>query len=131
MNEPSYFILVFGDPNQNGDTVESGQYAAGEGYTPFAVESGDMLLIYCTDGYDAYRRQFPGIGAAIRASARLIEYRWIPFATPLPRELIDQSFDPEDQRKMGELRFKQRRAFTISSQSFWRTVANQPIASRI
>jgi len=131
MNEPRYFVLVFGDPNQNGDTVESGRYEAGEGYPPFKVEAGDMLLVYCTDGYDAYRMQFPGIGVAIRATASLIEYRWIPFAIPLPRELIRQNFDAEDQKKMGQVRFNQRRAFTISSQSFWRTAANQPIASRI
>ena len=121
---------MFGDPSQNGDTVQSGRYEAGEGYPAFTVEVGDMLLIYYTGGYEAYPMQFPGIGVAIRADTRLVEYRWIPFAEPLSRKLTDQTFDLEGQERTRQLRFTQRRAFTISSQSFWKTVANQPIASR-
>jgi len=128
MNEPRYFVLVFGDPEQNGDTVESGQYAAGDNYPPFTVEAGDLLLLYCTEGYSAYSKQVPGIGVAIRANPQLIEYRWIPFAQSIPRTSIANTFAPDDQEKMRQLRFNVRRAFEISRQSFVQTVANRPLA---
>jgi hypothetical protein len=131
MNEPTYFVVVFGDPKQNGDTIESGRYESGDGYPVFTVQPGDMLLLYCTEGYADYPKQFPGIGVAIRAGSNLIEYRRIPFAKTIPRALIDQTFEPEDHKKMGELRFNRRRAFDISPQSFWRTVANQPIGQAV
>lgn len=129
MNEPRYFVLVFGDPDANGDTVESGRYAAGDEYPPFAVQAGDMLLLYCTDGYTAYPKQFPGIGVALRTDASLIEHRWIPFAEPIPRASVESTFEEEDQKKMRELRFNTRRAFEISRESFARIIAGQHLGS--
>jgi hypothetical protein len=129
MNEPKHFVLVFGDPDQNGDTIESERYEAGDRYPAFTVKPGDLLLLYCTEGYAKYPLQFPGIGVAIHTSDRLIQYRWIPFAMPIPRALIDLTFDPDDQRKMGQLRFNQFRAFTISSGSFSQTISGQTLGT--
>jgi hypothetical protein len=119
--------LVFGDPEQNGDTIESERYEAGEAYPSFTVEPGDLLLLYCTEGYATYARQFPGIGVTVRTKDSLIEYRRIAFSKPIGRASIDDTFDVDDRKKMTELRFNIRRAFQISGDSFARTVARQTI----
>jgi hypothetical protein len=131
MNQPSYFVLVFGDPNRNGDTVESGRYEAEKGYPPFEVEPGDLLLLYCTEGYEGYPKQLPGIGVALSGETALVEYRWIPFSAPIKRDVIEQTFDLADYTKMRELGIKARRAFIISRTSFAKTVANRPLSSAL
>lgn len=127
MNDPTYFVLVFGDPGENGDRVESGRYEAGEGYPAFGVKRGDMLLLYGTSGYSTYPMQFAGIGVAIEANDVSIEYRWIPFTDPIPRNSIAETFEPDDQVKMNQLRFSSRRAFQISLTSYLNTVKNQKV----
>ena len=127
MNEAKHFVIVFGDPEQNGDPVESGRYTAGEGYKPFTVSPGDMLLLYCTENYVAYSKQLAGIGIAIRVDTALIEYRWFPFTTPVPREQVEQAFEPDDREKMTQLRFNTRRVFMVSPKSFANTVSGQAL----
>lgn len=127
MNEPAYYVLVFGDPQKNGDRVESGRYEAGEGYAPFAVAPGDILLLYCTEGYSEYSLGFPGIGVVVDRAANWIAYRWIPFSKPIQRKKLEDTFAPDDQKKMGQLRFNTRRVFEISRESFLKTVTGEPI----
>lgn len=127
MVEPTYFVLVFGDPEENGDTVESGRYEAGDNYPPFTVRPGDLLLPYCTDKYKAYAMQSPGIGVAMNTSPVLVEYRWITFARPIPRSALLTTFDPDDQRKMQQLGITAHRAFKISKQSFVNAVRGQAL----
>ena len=63
MKDPAYFVLVFGDPElANGDPVDSGVYTAGERHPAAAAALGDVLLLYCTEGYKPYQKQVPGIG---------------------------------------------------------------------
>jgi hypothetical protein len=128
MNGPKYFVLVFGDPNLNGDRLESERYEVGDNYPQFEVRPGDMLLLYCTDGYAGYSKQFAGIGVAVQTNPRLIEYRRIPFEVPIPLRRVDHTFEPADQKSMGEIRFNTRRAFEISMSSFMRTISGQKLA---
>lgn len=130
MRAVRYFVVVFGDPNENGDPVESGQYSAGDGYAPFHVGPGDALLLYCTDGYTTYAKQIPGIGVASDSSETLINYCWIPFLKPLSREHVEQTFESADRKKMQELRFNTRRVFEISKKSFSKAVEDQPLIWR-
>ncbi len=131
MKPPSYFVLVFGDPKQDGDPVESGRYEAEKGYPAFEVEAGDLLLLYCTEGYREFPRQFAGIGVALTGETALVQYRWIPFSAPIEREVIEQTFEPADYAKMRELGITTRRAFRITGTSFAKTVANQPLGSML
>lgn len=94
--------------------MESGTYAAGSGYPPFLAEPGDLLLLYCTDEYPGFPKQVPGIGRVVSADRDEIRDRWMPLALPIPKEILDQSFEPEDKKKMTELRFNTRRVFTIT-----------------
>jgi hypothetical protein len=128
MTEPQYFVVVFGDPEPNRDPVDSGVYTAGEGYPPFSTASGDVLLLYCTEGYGVYQKQVPGIGVVLRAELDAIYYRWIPFTQPIPKTLVDDSFEPGDSMKMRQLGIKAHRVFKVSKQSFARTVASRVIA---
>jgi hypothetical protein len=127
ISDPRYFVVVFGDPNENGDPVDGGQYQAGERYAPFTAQPGDMLLLYCTDNYTIYAKQVPGIGVAIRTTDTKIDYRWIPFMKPIQRTQILEMFEPEDRQKMQEVRFNQRRVFEVSAQSFKKAIAEQPL----
>lgn len=129
VNQPRFFVVVFGDPANDGNPVESGVYEAGEKYPRFEVEDGDLLLLYCTGNYPGFAQQIRGIGVAVHASAVLIEYRWIPFAAPIPWSEIRTAFDPEDFRKMQrELKRTDRRAFKISPKSFVAAVADRAFA---
>jgi hypothetical protein len=81
MKEPKCFVAVFGDPEPDRDPVDSGVYEAGEGYPSFLTEPGDMLLLYCTEGYAAYQMQVPGIGVVLEGKRNAIKYpAWSCFA---------------------------------------------------
>jgi hypothetical protein len=125
MKTPRYFVVVFGNPDPNGAPVESGIYTAGDGYPPFSVEPEDMLLLYCTDEYPDFPRQVPGIGKVLKAVRDRIDYRWMPIAVPISKETLDQNFESDDRKKMKELRFKTRRVFEISRQSFSKALGDQ------
>ncbi len=83
------------------------------------------MLLYCTEQYQRYSKQMPGIGKVISANTTNIRYRWIEFPQPIPRETIRNTFEIADWKKMTELRFNSRRVFEISEQSFSKTVGNQ------
>jgi len=127
MGNSRYFVLVFGDPANNGDTLESERYEAEERYPDFSAKPGDLLLLYCTEGYPGHSKQFYGIGVAIHTSPTLIEYRGISFKEPIPLRRSDETFEPEDRKKMGNIRMSTYRAFEIDKQSFVRTVSGQKI----
>lgn len=128
MNSPRYFVVVFGNPDPNGDPVDSGMYMAGDGYPPFPVDPGDLLILYCTDEYPGFSKQVPGIGVALRTDVTSIEYRWLPLITPISRDDLAKTFTQHDYQKMGQLGIKAHRAFEISKQSFDTTVAGRSFA---
>ncbi|HTV15541.1 MAG TPA: hypothetical protein VME68_12550 [Acidobacteriaceae bacterium] len=127
MSATKCFVLVFGDPAQNGDTLESETYEAGDAYPKFEVRPGDFLLLYCTDGYPNRPRQIAGLGVAVTAEPRRITYRRIPLKDPILREQINGIFDPEDWKKMTQLGLTSRRAFEIKRESFERATSGQSI----
>jgi hypothetical protein len=111
MVSPQHFVVASGDPALDGDPVESGVYRAGAGYPAFSATPGNLLLLYCTDNYDEYRKTVPGIGVVVRAGRNAIEYRWIQIPVPVAKETLDEYSAPEDRKKMKELSFNARRVF--------------------
>ena len=128
VGSPRYFVVVFGDPGMHGDPVDSGVYTSGVGYPPFTASPGDLLLLYCTEEYPGFPKQAPGIGVAFRTQSTSIEYRWIPFATPISRDEIGATFASGDYDKMRQLGIKARRVFDVSRESFNATVAGRQFA---
>jgi hypothetical protein len=100
--ETRYFVAVFGDPGNppDKDLVESGRYIPDPKYAPFSPRLGDLMLLYCTEQYPGYPKQAPGAGAFTRVDDEAIEYRWIPFFTPISKRAIDNTFEPDDARKL-------------------------------
>ena len=62
-----------------------------------------MTLLYCTANYAACSKQVPGM-------------------------VIDRNFDPDDAKKLREIRFAARWLFEVSKQSFSKTVGERPTA---
>jgi hypothetical protein len=128
MNKPRYFVAVFGDPSPDKDPVESGVYTAGPGYPLFPVSPGDVMLLYCTAEYIAYSMKVAGLGIVLRVGQKdteFIEYRWIPFVQPIPRVVIERTFEPADWENMQHLGVKARRVFEVKDQSFSKAVAGR------
>jgi hypothetical protein len=119
---PRYFVVVYGDPAPNGDTVESGTYTAGDRYPPFDVAPGDKLLLYCAEGYRKYSLQVRGIGVVHGGDRDTIKYDWKPLLQPITRQAMLQAFEDDDRKKMSELRFNTRRVFEVDEQSFLNAV---------
>jgi hypothetical protein len=114
MNRPRYLVAVFGDPQPDKDAVDSGVYAPDPKYAPFSASPGDLVLLYCTAGYAAYPLQAPGLGVVLHADHQHIEYRWVPFAKPIPKADIDRGFDPDDAAKLRNIRFSSHWLFEVS-----------------
>lgn len=128
MSKPRYFISVFGKPDPpDKDLIESGIYHPEPKYAPFSPDPGDILLVYCTAGYISHSMVSPGIGIVLGKDSRKIHYRWVPFADAVPRSVIDQRFDPDDLKKLGNIRFSSQWLFEISRDSFSKTVRDRAI----
>jgi hypothetical protein len=125
MSEPRYFVVVFGDPEPNGDPVDSGRYTAGDKYPAFDVAPGDKLLLYCTGNYSEHPLQVPGIGVVTGGDRETIEYDWKPLLQPISRQAILQAFEENDKKKMNNLRFNTRRVFQIDKRSFVNAVGDK------
>lgn len=128
MNQPKYFVAVFGDPQPDKDAVDSGVYTPDAKYAPFRAQPGDVMLLYCTAGYWKYAQQSPGRGVVLRVDDEHIEYRWLPFSQPIPKALMDGNFDPEDASKLKNIRFSSHWLFEISQGSFSKVVNDRATA---
>lgn len=119
-----YYVAVFGDPGDppEKDPVESGRYEPDPKYAP-RLSPGDLMLLYCTSGYREFRKQVPGIGEAISIDGDgVVSYRWQALTEPIPKSVLDLSFEPEDARSFRNIRFSSKWLFQISERSFQRTV---------
>jgi hypothetical protein len=127
MNEPKYFVAVFGDPGNppEKDLVESGRYIPDPKYAPFQPRPGDLLLLYCTEQYQQCPKQAPGAGVVTQVDGEAVAYRWIPFITPISKRAIDNTFEPEDVRKLRNIRFSSHWLFEVSKQSFSKAVGGR------
>jgi hypothetical protein len=125
---PKYFVAVFGEPEPGKNTVESGVYTPHANCAPFKPTPGDVMFLYCTSSYTAHALRVPGIGIVLLVDGRHIEYRWMPLVDPIPRAVMDTTFDRSDAAEMGNIRFYQKWLFEISRQSFSKAIGNRAIA---
>ncbi len=125
---PKYFVAVFGDPEPGKDAVESGIYTPDAKYAPFRPNAGDVMLLYCTNGYSRHPIKVPGIGVVLRVDREHIEYRWLPFDQAISKAEIDRNFDSDDVGKMRLIHFASHWLFEISRESFSKTVGDRAIA---
>jgi len=86
------------------------------------------MLLYCTLNYSAHAQQIPGIGVVLRVDSEHIEYRWVLFASPMPKTTIDDAFDPKDAADMKNIRFSTKWLFEISHRSFSKAVGGRILA---
>jgi hypothetical protein len=129
VTHPRYFVAVFGDPQPpNKDLVESGIYHPNSQYAPFPVAPGDIMLLYCTNGYVQHAMEVPGLGVVLDFNNQCVNYRWLPFVDPIPKLTIDQQFDASDLSHFGLIRFDRFWLFEISQSSFSKTVGAANIA---
>jgi len=85
------------------------------------------MLLYCTEGYPGFPRQIPGVGEVTTVDDEaVVSYRWVPFDDPIPKALMDQSFDADDVQSLRNIRFSTKWLFEISERSFRQTVSNRP-----
>jgi hypothetical protein len=122
-----YFVAVFGDPGNppNKDLVESGRFIPHPKYAPFPVSPGDFMLLYCTEQYPGHSKEVPGLGTVTRVDHESVEYRWIPFIVPISKRAIDKTFEPDDSRKLRNIRFASQWIFEVSRQSFLKAVGTR------
>ena len=128
MNNPKYFLAVFGDPRPpEKDVVESGLYHPDPNFAPFPTQRGDLMLLYCTGSYDEYWMRVPGIGIILDVKDIVIEYRYLPLSKAISKDTIDQEFEPNDAKKFKNIRFSTHWLFEISKESFVRLIDNRVI----
>jgi hypothetical protein len=119
MSSPRYFFAVFGDPKPpSKDTVESGIYHPDPKYAPFPARLGDLLLLYCTNGYAKYPKSSPGFGVVRRLDDLIIEYDYNAFRKPIPIKDIRNAFILDDKAKRINIRFSSHWLFELNKQSF-------------
>ena len=127
MGSRQYYVAVFGDPGdpQKKDLVESGRYEPDARYAP-RPKPGDLILLYCTEQHRKFPKQVPGIGQVTTVDDEaVVSYRWIPLDEPIPKTVIDQTFEANDTRSFQNIRFSTKWLFEISERSFMRTVRDQ------
>jgi len=64
-SKPKYFFVAFGDPDpaQHKPPVEDGYYPHEKGFIANSgMRIGDIVLLYCTEGYLKHTQEAPGIG---------------------------------------------------------------------
>ena len=120
---------MFGDPKPpEKDTVESGIYHPDPKTAPFPTRPGDLLLLYCTDGYHEHSMQIPGIGVVLYTTNEIIGYRYLPLSKPIPKDRIGKHFLQADLEKFKNRRFSTFWLFEIAHASFVATVGISDIA---
>jgi hypothetical protein len=115
--KPRYFVAVFGNPGVDKDKIESGQYDPDPKYAP-PVQSGDLMLLYCTSSYQGHEMEVPGVGVVLGKDSDFVHYRWLPFTSPIPKSALDSTFGPEDLKKFANIRFSSHWLFEITTASF-------------
>jgi hypothetical protein len=128
MIEPRCWIVVFGDPNIDGrDPVESGRYLLGAGYPSFDVQTGDKLLLYCTEDYLRYSRSVPGVGIVTSSTDAGIEYKWIAQAQPIIRRDVKRCLTEDERERFDHLNVKSNLVIEITTASLGRIEQLQKI----
>lgn len=119
MKKPTYYVAVFGKPEPpDRDTVDSGRFHLGIRGTDTPGERGDIILLYCTDGYAENIISVPGIGIVLTKNKDSIYYRYLPFSSPISKDQIDKTFTDEERKTLNSIRFNTYWLFDISNESF-------------
>jgi hypothetical protein len=128
MKTPKYHIAVFGDPNPpDKDEVESGIYHPDMKFSPFRIDPGDFLLLYCTGNYAEHSKRVPGIGVVLEAAGAEIRYRYLPLREAASKDILNAKLQPVDKEKLSNIRFSSHWLFEISRQSFWGIMADHSV----
>ena len=128
MRNPTYYVAIFGNPDlPNKDFVESGRYHLGIRGTTIPGERGDIMLLYCTEGYPGHLMSVPGIGVVLTKTSDSIFYRYLPFVKPITRNDIDMHFMDEDKKKFSGIGCNSCWLFEISRNSFCAAIENSSI----
>lgn len=126
MVKPRCFIAVFGELETRKGAVESGAYFPNPKHPPTAT-AGDVLLLYCTANYPKYHQEAPGLGIVLKSAPDRIEYRWLPFAKPIPRPSISSDLDQQAADRFKQLNFGHNWLIDISLEAFSKIVSNTTI----
>ena len=128
MVSPRYFIAIFGDPVPPlKDRVQSGIYHPAPKFSPFQTAPGDVLLLYCTGGYDEYSMQAPGIGIVLETSKDAVQYRYLPLSRSISKEAIERGLEKSDADKFANRRFSSFWLFQISRDSFIKVIGDRTV----
>lgn len=128
MIPPKYFLAVFGDPKPpEKDTIESGVYHPDPKFAPFPPEPGDVLLLYCTGGYDKNPMQVPGIGIVLDTEDEAIRYRYLPLSYSISKTTVENEMESADAKKFANRRFSSHWLFEISQDSFVKVIGDRTI----
>ena len=84
-------------------------------YTLSNIQTGDVMLLYCTLRYSGQSMKIPGVGVVLSTDAESVAYRWLPFKDPLAESWVDKAFTDSDRKKFGDRRFSSHQLFEISS----------------
>ena len=126
MNKPRCFIAVFGELEQGKAAVESGTYGNNPKHPPSTI-AGDVLLLYCTASYPNYHQEAPGLGIVLKSAPDRIDYRWLPFAKPIPRSSISNGLDPQAAERFAQLHFGHNWLIDISLESFSKIIGDRTL----
>jgi hypothetical protein len=127
MAKPHCFIAVFGELEEGKGAVESGVYCPNPKHPPSATV-GDVLLLYCTASYPNYHQEAPGLGIVLKSAPHRIDYRWLPFAKPIPRSSINAGLDPQAADRFGQLHFGYNWLIDISLESLSKIIGERTVA---
>jgi len=130
MAKPRHFLAVFGELERGKEGVESGVYCPNPKHPPSAMSMaiGDMLLLYCTANYHDYQIEAPGLGIVLKLAPDRIDYRWLPFAQPIPRETIKTGLDSGAAARFGQLHFGHNWLIEIFPEAFSKIVGERTVA---
>lgn len=128
MRNPTYYLAIFGNPDPpRKDVVESGSYHLGGRGTAIPGERGDIMLLYCTGAYAEHPLSSPGVGIILTKTSDSIYYRYLPFARPLSKDDIENTFTDEDRKKFSNIRSDSHWLIEISGESFRNATGNIPV----
>jgi hypothetical protein len=130
--KPKYFFAAFGDTWAGQHPVDGGIYPHKKGHIKSKnMKPGDVVLLYCVDGYVGHNQESPGIGMVIDTQIgqekETIFYQYFPFDNPIDWNTIKANIS--ELQKPGNTIFYWAGNWLreISSMSFKKTVKGRTI----
>jgi len=128
--KPNYFFLAFGAPDAKKPPVEHGIYPHWKGFVSSSgIVAGDVMLLYCCDGYPEHAMEAPGVGVVTGTETggeeEIIYYQYFPLCHPVGWSTITASIPELKGNTNFSLAGNWLRA--ISSSSFRAAIAGRQI----